>query len=205
MRVSWYTASKPWFTDWDSRAANSWLLKIFKLQPGEKKRASLSASSRAARGGDGVTWRDLADGGRVPAVALVAVGRLDEDGRVAEALGEHLAADVVEPDALADVAARLLDDRVAVHVREQAEAEALRVARVREPVHGDGRLRRVERLADARVQLVVADGAPERRLAVHHRLGVDRRARRHAADVRCSRTNRRINSTGRETRATRAY
>lgn len=32
--VSWYTASKPWFTDWARRAANSWLLKIFRLQPG---------------------------------------------------------------------------------------------------------------------------------------------------------------------------
>lgn len=31
--VSWYTASKPWLTDCDSSAANSWLLKIFKLQP----------------------------------------------------------------------------------------------------------------------------------------------------------------------------
>lgn len=31
--VSWYTASNPWFTDWASRAANSWLLKIFRLQP----------------------------------------------------------------------------------------------------------------------------------------------------------------------------
>ena len=32
--VNSYTASKPWLTDWESRAANSWLLKIFKLQPG---------------------------------------------------------------------------------------------------------------------------------------------------------------------------
>merc|ERR1719278_2065857 len=32
--VSSYTASKPWLTDWESKAANSWLLKIFKLQPG---------------------------------------------------------------------------------------------------------------------------------------------------------------------------
>ncbi|TNN52259.1 hypothetical protein EYF80_037535 [Liparis tanakae] len=36
IRVSWYTASKPWLTDWASRAANSWLLKIFRLQPGGK-------------------------------------------------------------------------------------------------------------------------------------------------------------------------
>lgn len=46
-----------------------------------------------------LTWGDLADGGRVPAVPLVAVGTLDEDGAVAEALGEHLAPDVVQPHA----------------------------------------------------------------------------------------------------------
>lgn len=45
------------------------------------------------------TWGDLADGGRVPAVALVAVGRLDKDGTVAEALCEDLPADVVQPHA----------------------------------------------------------------------------------------------------------
>lgn len=32
--VSWYTASKPSFTDCERSSANSWLLKIFKLQPG---------------------------------------------------------------------------------------------------------------------------------------------------------------------------
>lgn len=35
--VSWYTASKPWLTDCASRAANSWLLKIFRLHPGTKQ------------------------------------------------------------------------------------------------------------------------------------------------------------------------
>lgn len=33
IRVNWYTASNPWETDCDNNAANSWLLKIFKLQP----------------------------------------------------------------------------------------------------------------------------------------------------------------------------
>ena len=32
--VSWYTDSKPWFTDCERSSANSWLLKIFRLQPG---------------------------------------------------------------------------------------------------------------------------------------------------------------------------
>lgn len=60
----------------------------------------------------------------MPAVPLVAVGALHEDARVAETLGEHLAADVVQPDALTDMAARLLDHLVAVHVRQQPEAES---------------------------------------------------------------------------------
>lgn len=46
-----------------------------------------------------LTWRYLADGGRVPAVTLVAVRALDKDGAVAETLGKHLSPDVVEPDA----------------------------------------------------------------------------------------------------------
>ena len=32
--VSSYTASNPWLTDWESNAANSWLLNILRLQPG---------------------------------------------------------------------------------------------------------------------------------------------------------------------------
>lgn len=43
------------------------------------------------------TWWDLADCGRVPAVSLVAVGTLDENGTVAEALCEHLPSDVIQP------------------------------------------------------------------------------------------------------------
>ena len=46
-----------------------------------------------------LTWRDLADGGWVPAVALVTVGRLDKNGAVTEALGEDLPSDVVKPHA----------------------------------------------------------------------------------------------------------
>ena len=59
----------------------------------------------------------------MPAVSLVAVRRLDEDGGLGEALREDLAADVVESHALADVPPGLLHHRVAVHVREEAQAE----------------------------------------------------------------------------------
>lgn len=43
------------------------------------------------------TWRDLADCGRVPAVALVTVGALDKDGAVAETLSKHFSSDVIQP------------------------------------------------------------------------------------------------------------
>ena len=44
MRVSWYTDSNPWLTDWASNAANSWLLKIFRLQPAKQSRHRLVQS-----------------------------------------------------------------------------------------------------------------------------------------------------------------
>lgn len=43
------------------------------------------------------TWRDFADRGRMPAVALVTVGALDKDGAVTETLGKYFSSDVVQP------------------------------------------------------------------------------------------------------------
>lgn len=60
----------------------------------------------------------------------------------------------------------------AVDVGQKAEAEALRVGRVGESIHRQGRLGGVEGLADPGVQLVVGDGAPEVGLLVGHRLEV---------------------------------
>lgn len=87
----------------------------------------------AASGGD------LADGGGVETVVVVAVAGLDEDGGVAEALGVDFAADVVEVDAFADVAAGVLDGGVSVDVGELAQAESVvvLVGRVGEPVYDD--------------------------------------------------------------------
>lgn len=93
----------------------------------------------------------------MPAVTLVAVGALDEDGRIAEALGKNLAANVIKSNALADVAPGLLHHGIPIHVGKETETEALRVARVREAVDRNGRLRGVESLAHSRVQLVVAN------------------------------------------------
>lgn len=74
----------------------------------------------------------------MPTITLVTIGGLNENGRVAQALGKHFAADVVEPDSFADVTSRLFDDGIAVDIRQQTEAKALRVARICEAVNGDG-------------------------------------------------------------------
>lgn len=70
------------------------------------------------------------------------------------------------------MSARQLHRRVAVHVGQQAQAEALRVGRIREAVHRQRGLRGVEDLSDPLVQLVVGNGAPEGRLTVGHWLKV---------------------------------
>ena len=44
------------------------------------------------------TCRDFADGGGVEGVVVVAVARLHEDGRVGEAVREHLPVDVAKLD-----------------------------------------------------------------------------------------------------------
>ena len=104
--------------------------------------------------------RDLADGGRVPAVLLIAVGRLDKDGRVREAFREHFSTDVVQPHTLADVLPRLLHNSVPVDVGEDAKAEPFATAGVGETVDSDVVLGRVEVLTDASIHLVIGDAAP---------------------------------------------
>lgn len=106
------------------------------------------------------TWRNFADSRRMPSVSLVAIRTLHKDTRVGEALGKHLAADVVEPDALANVSSRLLHHRVAIDIWKQPKAEALGIARIRETVHRYTRLRGVKSLTDSSVQLVVTYRAP---------------------------------------------
>lgn len=70
------------------------------------------------------------------------------------------------------MSARELHGRVAVHVGQQAQTEALRVGRVCEAVHRQRGLRGVEDLSYPLVQLVVGNGAPEGRLTVRHWLKV---------------------------------
>lgn len=70
------------------------------------------------------------------------------------------------------VSASHLHGGVAVDVRQQAQAETLRVGGICESVHSEGRLRGVESLPDPLVQLIVGYGTPERRLGVGHWLQV---------------------------------
>lgn len=139
IRVSWYTASKPCDTDCDNNAANSWLLKIFRLHPASKrqpndvrranresleqyltflsgrgkkmrftnqtidtKRKVKPSSNPRARASSAVnetkslvTWRYLANGSRMPAVTLIAIGTLHKDARVGQALRKHFTANVI--------------------------------------------------------------------------------------------------------------
>ena len=97
------------------------------------------------------TWWDFANCSRMPTIALVAIRALDEDGRIAEAFSEDLAANVVKSNTLADVSPGLFHHRIPIDVGEETEAEALRVARVRKTVHRNGGLRCVEGLADPRI------------------------------------------------------
>ena len=63
---------------------------------------------------------------------------------------------------LPNVPPRVLDRRVAVHIRQLPEAEpvVVLVARVREPVDDDRVVVGVVHLANSAVQLVIGDGRP---------------------------------------------
>ena len=105
-------------------------------------------------------------GGRMPAVDHVAVGTLHEYGTLAEALDEHLAADVVETETATDQVATLHTLDRAIDVGERAEAIAIGARRVHVAVDAHVRLRGVIGLAHMLIELVVGDRAPEGRLNV---------------------------------------
>lgn len=62
----------------------------------ESPTAQRQKSERCVRSGVGLTWRDFADGGRMPAVALVTVGALNKYGAITETLGKHFSSDVIQ-------------------------------------------------------------------------------------------------------------
>ena len=90
--VNWYTASKPWLTDCDKRAANSWLLNIFRLQPGIEKDFTVRGFW-ITRGvlWVGRTWRNLTHCRWMPSITLVTIWWLDENAWIAQTLRENFA------------------------------------------------------------------------------------------------------------------
>lgn len=77
---------------------------------------------------------------------------------------------------------------VSIHVRQQAEAEALRIGGISETVHSHRWLRSMKRLPHSLVELVVRYGTPESRFTVSHRLKICRgenRCERHLRGVVC--------------------
>lgn len=77
---------------------------------------------------------------------------------------------------------------VSIHVRQQAEAEALRIGGISETVHSHRWLRSMKRLPHSLVELVVRYGTPESRFTVSHRLKICRgenRWERHLWGVVC--------------------
>jgi len=119
---------------------------------------------------EGAARGDLADGGGVEAMVIVAVAGLHEDGRVTEAFSVDFAADIVEVDALADVTAGVLDGRVSVDVGELTKTEpvVVLIGWVGEAVYDNGLCLGVIDLSDSAVELVVSNGGPVGGLLVGH-------------------------------------
>lgn len=110
----------------------------------------------------------------MPAVAIITIRTLNEDGAIAETLGEHFAADVRQSNALADVTSRQFDRRVALYAREETETETIGARRIGEAVDCERRKNGVERFADAILHLVVGDRAPVLRFLIRNRFAVCR-------------------------------
>lgn len=66
----------------------------------------------------------------MPAIPLVAIGTLDKDRRIRQALSKHFSTNVVEANTLPDMAACLLHHWIAVDIGEQTQTETLTVAGV---------------------------------------------------------------------------
>jgi len=98
----------------------------------------------------------------VPVVAGVGVRTLHEDAALTLALSINLSSHVEQVDAAADVPARSLYLLIPVNVRQQAQAEPVLGARVREPVHDEAGLGSGEDLPHSVLHLVVADRTPVR-------------------------------------------
>lgn len=117
---------------------------------------------RAAR------W-NLAHCAGMKAMVMVAVAALHENRRVRETFCIHLSAHVVQMHAFSNVPTSVLDCAVAVHVRQLAQTEPVRVVgRIREAINDNGRGVAVKHLTDTTIQLIVCNTGPVWRFLVAH-------------------------------------
>jgi len=71
------------------------------------------------------SWGDLADGGRMEAVVVVAVPRLHEDGRVRQALCVHLPTNIVQMHSFTYMSPSIFYCGISVNIGELPEAETI--------------------------------------------------------------------------------
>jgi len=70
-------------------------------------------------------WRDLADGGGVETVVVVAVPRLHKDGGIGETFRVHLAPDIVQVHSFSYMSASVLNGRIPVHIGQLPQAKSI--------------------------------------------------------------------------------
>ena len=126
--VSPYTASNPWLTDCVSSEANSWLLNIFKLQPG----GILHTYILSKRSNTYLVYRffpiktlqypiieiilAITYSCWVPSISLITIRRLNEYWWLRKTLGKNFSANIIQSHTLANVPTCLFDYCVAVDV-----------------------------------------------------------------------------------------
>lgn len=119
-------------------------------------------------------------------VVIVAIAGLDEDGRVGQTVSKDLTVDVAKLNTFSNVSSRIFDRRIAVHVRQLAEAKSvcIVVGGVCEAIDVNVVVLGVVDLAHAGVQLVVGNAAPVRWFLVVYRLtNLQQRRRARPASV----------------------
>jgi len=116
--------------------------------------------------------RNLTHRGGMESMVVVTVSRLHEYSRITEALCIDLASHIIQVNTLSNVAPRVLDSRVAVHIRQltQAEPVVVLVAWVCEPVDDDRVVVGVVNLPNSAVQLIIGDGRPVEGFLIRNRL-----------------------------------
>ena len=114
-------------------------------------------------------WRDLAYSGWVEPMGVVAVPALDKYGTFTEAFSKDLAPYVEQVYTFADVPACIFDGRVAIDIREQAEAEPVGTCgRVCKAIHYHMGLVSMEGLPNTIIEFIVRNGTPKWWLLVLH-------------------------------------